>query len=185
LVNLSKAEVNGRTEITDSSGELLLCLPLGADYGFNVSKEGYLFYSQSFPMAETKSITEPFILTLELEPVKLGAEMNLYNIYFQTDSFAILPQSVPELQKLSGFLQNNSLLKIEIQGHTDSSGDSTKNQKLSEQRAQSVVEYLIGSGIEKQRMSSKGFGDTKSIETNETIEGRRLNRRTTIKIIGN
>ena len=122
---------------------------------------------------------------MELEPVRVGAEMNLYNIYFETDSFTILPESEPELQRLCNFLTNNIGLNVEIQGHTDSSGSFEKNQKLSEQRAQSVVNYLVDSGIQKERLSAKGFGDTVPVKSNETVEGRRQNRRTTIKIIAN
>jgi outer membrane protein OmpA-like peptidoglycan-associated protein len=96
-----------------------------------------------------------------------------------------LPESKPELQKLTKFLEINTALEVEIQGHTDSSGDSLINQKLSEKRANAVVDYLIDSGIDKSRMSSKGFGDKIPVSTNETIDGRRKNRRTTIKIIGN
>ena len=185
LINLSHYSSDYKTGTTDLNGELMLCLPLGADYAFNVSKENYLFYSQAFPLLEQKKITEPFILTLELEPVRVGAEMNLYNIYFETDSFTILPESEPELQRLCNFLTNNIGLNVEIQGHTDSSGSFEKNQKLSEQRAQSVVNYLVDSGIEKERLSAKGFGDTVPVKSNETVEGRRQNRRTTIKIIAN
>ena len=116
--------------------------------------------------SEQKKITEPFIFTLELEPVLVGAEMNLYNIYFETDSFTILPESEPELQHLCNFLNNNVGLNVEIQGHTDSSGSPVENQTLSEQRAQSVVNYLVGAGIEKERLSAKGFGDTVPVKSN-------------------
>ena len=184
LIDLSKGNRSHRTENTDMMGELLLCLPMGTDYAFNVSKEGYLFFSRSFQLAE-KTVSDPFLLTLEMEPVEVGAEMNLYNIYFETDSFAILPESEPELYKLTEFLMKNPLLKVEIQGHTDNTGIPDKNLILSEQRAQSVVDYLIDAGISESKMVAKGFGDSLPVATNETVEGRAQNRRTTIKITGN
>jgi len=184
LINLSLEEQANRTATTDSNGELLLCLPLGADYAFNVSKQGYLFYSESFLLASPKSIAEPLDLTLRLDPVMIGAEMNLYNIYFDIDSYEILEESEPELRRLTAFMEKNASLKIEIQGHTDSSGDSDKNQRLSENRANAVVDYLTEAGIEKSRMSAKGFGDKIPVSTNKTADGRRKNRRTTIKIVG-
>ena len=72
---------------------------------------------------------------------------------------------------------------MEIQGHTDSSGNPESNLELSKLRAKSVVDYLVENGIAGSRLQSEGYGDTKPVATNETVEGRRLNRRTTIKII--
>ncbi|MCG6187760.1 OmpA family protein [Maribellus maritimus] len=183
LVDLSESN-NVRVEKTDDSGELLVCIPLGTNYAFNVSKEGYLFYSQAFRLEDVKTLREPYIFTIELHPVELGAEMNLYNIYFETDSFSILSKSEPELNKLIGFLENNPSLLIEIQGHTDDTGNQDKNEELSEMRAKSVAEYLVENGINKSRLSSKGFGQNQPVASNETEEGRQLNRRTTIKILG-
>ena len=117
--------------------------------------------------------------------MNVGAEMNLYNVYYETDSFRILPASEPELQKLVSFLKNNPQLEVEVQGHTDNTGNTEKNQVLSEKRAKSVVDFLVENGIDKNRLQAKGFGEQKPVATNETEEGRKLNRRTTVKITGN
>lgn len=185
LIKFSKPENEKRSELADDNGEVMICLPLGADYAFNVSEKGYLFFSQSFQLKNSKTLKDPFEIEIRLQPVKIGAEMNLYNIYFDTDSFKILSQSEPELQKLVSFLKNNSKLKVEVQGHTDKSGDTKRNQQLSELRAKSVLDYLVLKGVEDSRMKSLGFGDKLPIATNETEGGRKLNRRTTVKIIGN
>ena len=182
LVNLSAGSKNHRTEKADENGEILLCLPLNSNYAFNVSEPGYLFYSQSIQLAGSNSIQNPFIFNIQLEPVKIGAEMNLYNIYFETDSFRILPESEPELIKLVSFLQNNSDLGVEIQGHTDDTGRPENNLSLSEQRAKSVVQYLILKEISPSRLTAKGYGATRPVAPNDTGEGRKLNRRTTVKI---
>lgn len=184
LVNLTDKGRKSRKEMTDQFGEVLLCLPTGANYAFSVSKEGYLFYSDAFELSEYRRVYDPYNLRIELQPVQVGAEMNLYNIYFETDSFRILPQSEPELQKLAEFLETNPGLEVEIQGHTDNTGSAESNQKLSELRAQSVVQYLVSHGIEASRLNAAGYGEEKPVATNETKEGRRLNRRTTIKILG-
>ena len=97
----------------------MLCLPLRRNYAFNVSEDGYLFYSQSIQLADANSLTDPFILDIELEPIKVGALMDLHNIYYETDSYAILQESEPELHVLVDFLTSNKQLKVEIQGHTD------------------------------------------------------------------
>ncbi len=182
LVNLNS--MNGKSQIqrADENGEVMLALPLRRNYAFNVSEDGYLFYSQSMQLANENNITDPIILDIDLEPIEVGAQMELYNIYYETDSFRILPQSKPELNKLVDFLMNNRGLKVEIQGHTDSSGSPESNMELSKRRAKSVVDYLVENNISVSRLEFDGYGDTKPIASNETSEGRRQNRRTTIKI---
>ncbi|HKI89484.1 MAG TPA: OmpA family protein [Draconibacterium sp.] len=185
LADLTNSHSEIRKEKADGNGEILLCLPLGVNYSFTVSENGYLFYSQAFQLTDSKTLYQPFLLTIELQPVEVGAEMNLYNIYFETDSFTILPASEPELQKLVSFLIHNPKLKVEIQGHTDNTGNADKNQVLSEKRAKSVVNFLVEKGLDKNRLHDNGFGDRLPVASNETEEGRRQNRRTTVKIIGN
>ncbi len=182
LVNLNS--MNGKSQIqrADENGEVMLALPLRRNYAFNVSEDGYLFYSQSMQLANENNITDPIILDIDLEPIEVGAQMELYNIYYETDSFRILPQSKPELNKLVDFLTNNRGLKVEIQGHTDSSGSPESNMELSKRRAKSVADYLVENNISVSRLEFDGYGDTKPIASNETSEGRRQNRRTTIKI---
>ncbi len=182
LTSLTAGSNTHRIEKADENGEILLCLPLNSNYAFNVSESGYLFYSQSIQLEGLNSIENPFLLNIELEPVKIGAEMNLYNIYFETDSFRILPGSEPELMELVSFLGNNSTLEVEIQGHTDNTGSAENNLALSQQRANSVVEYLISNGISAKRLHAKGLGETIPVAPNDTEEGRKLNRRTTVKI---
>lgn len=182
LINLSTDTTIRRTENADENGEILLCLPLNSNYAFNVSANGYLFYSQAFQLKETKTIEAPENIEIGLNRIEIGAEMNLYNIYFETDSFRILPASEPELEKLVLFLKNNPKLAVEIQGHTDNTGRPEHNLVLSESRAKAVVEYLVFNKIEHSRLQFKGFGETRPVATNETLEGKMLNRRTTIKI---
>ncbi|MCY1719495.1 OmpA family protein [Prolixibacteraceae bacterium Z1-6] len=183
LVNLNASLQKPRVENADENGEIMMALPLGRNYAFNVSEPGFLFYSESFLLADANSIGDPFHLDIELEPIEIGAQMDLHNIYYETDSFAILPQSEPELQILVSFLKENSKLKVEIQGHTDSSGNPESNLELSKRRAKSVIDYLVENGIGLSRLKPEGYGDSLPIATNETVEGRRQNRRTTIKII--
>ncbi len=183
LVNLSVKEQPARQETTGTDGVMLITIPAGADYAFSVSRNGYLFYSNSFNLQESRSVYDPYLLDIALTPVKVGAEMNLYNIYFETDSFSILPESEPELLKLVDFLQNNNRLQVEVQGHTDNTGTTAGNQALSEKRAQSVVDYLATKGILRSRLEWAGFGESKPVAANDSEEGRRQNRRTTIKIL--
>lgn len=185
LVSISAQPSKDRQEKADEKGEIMLCLPLSKNYSFSVSEPGYLFYSKSILLADAKTLVDPYHLDIELEPIEVGAKMNLYSIYFETDSFAILPRSEPELQILVSFLKNNNDLKIEIQGHTDNSGTPERNLQLSELRAKSVAEYLVKNGIAISRLHSKGYGEQQPVAPNDTPEGRTLNRRTTIKIESN
>lgn len=168
---------------TDEKGEAMFYVMLNRNYAFTVAEPGYLYTSKFINQNKANSISEPDVLEIELQPIEIGAEVQLYNIYFETDSFRILPQSESELQNVVAFLKNNTKLKIEIQGHTDSSGNAENNKLLSENRAKSVVDYLVKNGITKNRLSFRGYGDKVPIASNETPEGRMLNRRTTIKIL--
>ena len=80
-------------------------------------------------------------------------------------------------------LTKNPTLKIELGGHTDNVGRPEANQRLSEQRAKAVYDYLINKGIPSNRLSYKGYGETQPVATNDTDEGRRENRRTEIKVL--
>ena len=182
LINLSSDSINSRMLKANENGEILLCLPLKANYSFNVSQEGYLFYSHSIQLKEKNTLEKPEQFVIKLNRINVGAEMNLYNIYFETDSFRILPVSEPELDKLILLLKNNPNIEVEIQGHTDNTGRPERNLVLSEKRAKSVVDFLISNGIQANRLQFKGFGESRPVASNETEEGRNLNRRTTIKI---
>jgi outer membrane protein OmpA-like peptidoglycan-associated protein len=168
---------------TNENGETIFCLQQNRNYIVSISEPGYLFYSTNLKPVEKNSIDKPEVLDIQLQPIEIGAEVQLYNIYYETDSFRILPQSEPELQNLVTFLKNNAQLIVEIQGHTDSSGSAQANQVLSERRAKSVVDYLTGKGVHTNRLKWAGYGDKVPIASNETPEGRTLNRRTTIKIL--
>lgn len=100
----------------------------------------------------------------------------LENILFQTNKSILLKQSFVSLDKLVEQLKDNQI-KIEIRGHTDNVGSDVKNQTLSEQRAKSVLNYLVSKGIEKDRLSFRGLGSTQPIAPNDTEEGRTKNRR--------
>jgi len=80
LVDLSNFTGN-RSEIANKKGVALLCFPIGANYAFNVSESGYLFYSQAIQFDDSKSVSNPYKIEIKLQTIKIGAEMNLYNIY--------------------------------------------------------------------------------------------------------
>ena len=168
------------------TGEYLVCLPSGKNFALNVSREGYLFYSENFSLAaaDTTKPPTPFRLDVGMHPIKVGQTTVLKNIFFETASAELKPDSKTELERIAIFLNANPNVKIEISGHTDNVGDKIYNQKLSEKRAQSVLNYLIANGISSDRLTSMGYGDTKPVAANDTEEGRAQNRRTEMAVMG-
>ncbi|MBX2973517.1 MAG: OmpA family protein, partial [Flavobacteriales bacterium] len=112
-----------------------------------------------------------------------GSTIALRNIFFNTASYELLPTSNAELDKLVKLLQANPSLRIELGGHTDNVGADAANLTLSDQRAKAVRDYVIGKGIEGTRITAKGYGETKPVATNDTEEGRALNRRTEVTVL--
>lgn len=102
---------------------------------------------------------------------------------FDFDKAQLLNISKTELNKLSRYLKTNPSLTIEIYGHTDAVGLDSRNQELSEQRAQAVANYLITQGISTTRIKWFGFGSSQPISTNTTEQGRQQNRRVAFKFI--
>jgi outer membrane protein OmpA-like peptidoglycan-associated protein len=183
LVNLATGEMVSKSQSDEITGEFLVCIPTNCNYMLNVSKEGYLFFSENFSLNGIYHLEKPFYKNIPLQPISIGQTMVLKNIFFETDSFNIRPESKIELNKLVQFLMLNPAIKVQISGHTDNAGSQEHNQLLSENRAKSVIAYLILNGIKADRLTSVGYGYSKPIDTNETAEGRANNRRTELTII--
>ncbi|MBP6391328.1 MAG: PD40 domain-containing protein, partial [Flavobacteriales bacterium] len=164
-----------------STGEFLVCLPAGREYGLNASSEGYLFFSQNYSVAVSTD-GKPQTLEVPLSPITSGETITLRNIFFNTASSDLLPASNTELDKLLRLMKANPTMRIEVGGHTDDVGADADNQKLSEDRASAVAKFLTGYGIDAARVSSKGYGETRPMASNGTDEGRALNRRTEITV---
>ncbi len=116
---------------------------------------------------------------------KVGNTIRLENIFFEFDKETLLRESKQELDKMNDILQDYPKLKIEISGHTDNVGSADYNKKLSEERARAVVEYLLKAKIDPERLSYKGYGSERPFTSNESEEGRALNRRVEFTILEN
>jgi tetratricopeptide (TPR) repeat protein len=182
LINLSTNNVTVRN-MTDDAGNFLVCLPSGYNYGINVSKAGYLFYSENFMFEGKHTVMEPLIKRIVLSRVKVGEKMLLANVFYEFDSWELKKESMQELNNLADLLFSNKEISVEIGGYTDATGTDEYNLSLSEKRALSVVNYLISKGVSSGRLKYKGYGNTFPIGDNITSEGRKLNRRTEVKII--
>jgi outer membrane protein OmpA-like peptidoglycan-associated protein/tetratricopeptide (TPR) repeat protein len=167
---------------TDEEGKFFITLPVNKEYAFNVNRRNYLFYSDHF-LLEQNSKDSFFTLNIPLQPIEKGAGIVLKNIFFDNNSFMIKKESSTELEQLAAMLQENPKLRLEISGHTDNVGKKEDNLKLSTNRAQAVVAYLITHGISAARLQAKGYGDSRPIAPNETDAGKSNNRRTEINVM--
>ena len=99
------------------------------------------------------------------------------DVLFEFDKWVIKKPFLPELDKWVGYFKNNPLVTAEIYGHTDSTGPIKYNQKLSEKRAQAVINYLVKNGVAPDRLTARGFGESQPTASNKTKAGRQKNRR--------
>ncbi len=181
LIDLATKEVASKVQ-TNETGHYLITLPVGKDYAFNVGRRGYLFYSDNYSL-KGKAPDSIYKKDIPLQPIEVAAGIVLKNIFFDFAKFEIKPESGAELDRLVQLMQENATVKLLIEGHTDNVGKASDNVKLSENRAKSVVTYLVSKGITATRLIAKGFGAAKPIAGNDTEEGRAQNRRTEARVI--
>jgi outer membrane protein OmpA-like peptidoglycan-associated protein len=184
VVDNEKNEVISELKTNKATGAYLVVLPSGKNYGIRVQKQDYLFHSENFDIPQSTNYQE-IVKDVELKKVKIGSKIVLRNIFFDFDKASLRPESSLELERLYQLLVDIPTLKIEVSGHTDNKGSAEYNKELSGKRAQSVVDYLIQKGIKADRLKSAGYGFEKPMASNDTDEGRQLNRRTEFEITGN
>jgi outer membrane protein OmpA-like peptidoglycan-associated protein len=165
---------------SNPSGYYKLELPLTDLYGVVVNQEGYMLLEREVPIPQDGS---PVFLNLTLQPLVVKKVFVFDNILFDFDSSRIKPESLPILDNIVVTMLNNPELTVEISGHTCNIGTAVYNQGLSERRAKSVVDYLISKGIDKTRLTYKGYGLTKPLNGNANEAERKKNRRVEVKVL--
>lgn len=184
LIDLATEELTVESYSNSEDGSFLVSLPPNREYALNVSRPGYMFYSEHFTLTGATA-SKPFMLDVPLKKIKPGNAVVLNNVFFDTDSYELKPSSEVELYKLLEFMEMNQYVILEVSGHTDNVGSDDKNQVLSENRAKAVVEFLSSRGIAAGRLKAKGYGETKPVADNSTEAGRAKNRRTEVEVISN
>ncbi len=174
--DLSTGEELGIASTNPITGEYKIVLPTGKKYGCISQLEGFYSIHENIDSRDLSTYTE-LKRDLYMSPIEKGEVIRLNNIFFDFAKATIQQESYSELNRVVELMKNNSLLHIQINGHTDNVGDDASNMTLSKNRAQAVVDYLVQKGIDKTRLLSKGFGETNPIQTNETDEGKAINRR--------
>lgn len=184
--DLETGEVVQVTRSNPATGEFFAVLPERKRYGYSVRKPGYFPLSGNVDLRGELSeikLDKPMELATFEEMKTRDLSLPLNNLFFETAKFNIQPESFPELNRLARLIISEKL-SIEIHGHTDSVGSDASNQALSENRARAVRDYLIGKGCDSDLVSARGFGKSRPKASNDTEEGRALNRRVEIKIRG-
>lgn len=148
-------------------------------YAVKVDAEGYFAQTAAIVIEKEKPLVRDFGL------VKEGMTITLKGVYFDFGKATLRPESRATLADAARILTENPTIRVEIEGHTDSIGSDASNLTLSDKRAWSVVEYLVQNhGISRDRLTARGYGKARPIATNDTDEGRALNRRVEFVIVG-
>ncbi len=167
------------SEISDDKGKFKITLPNGSEYEIKIKSFDQDMNYTAVNIADADYDME-FDIVISYE---LPKTYTLKDVHFDTGKAILKPSSYKSLNELAEFMQYKKTLKIELAGHTDSDGDADKNLVLSQRRAETVRNYLIKKGVQGNRLIAKGYGETQPVASNSTPEGKRLNRRTEVRII--
>jgi outer membrane protein OmpA-like peptidoglycan-associated protein/tetratricopeptide (TPR) repeat protein len=183
-VELKNTETKNVVEIAvdQNTGKYATVASLKNDYVLTVKKEGYAYETK---FIDSKDLSAPAKQKVDfaISPIEEGKSYKLNDIYFATNSFELTRESRLVTDAFVEFLTENPSVVVEIQGHTDNVGNDNDNMVLSDNRAKSVYDYIISTGVNADRLKYKGYGKTKPIASNDTEEGRSKNRRTVFVIL--
>jgi outer membrane protein OmpA-like peptidoglycan-associated protein len=181
-------------ESNSASGKYMVSLPAGHNYGISVKKQGYLFHSENVNIPDTAAFQE-IEKNIGLNKLEVGKKVVLANIFYDYNKASLRNSSFNELDKVVELLNTNPKMKVELGAHSDSRGSDAYNLKLSQERAQSCVDYLTSKGIDTSKLNAKGYGEANPIipdaEINkmatekEREDAYQQNRRTEFKILEN
>lgn len=166
-----------KIDVDSVTGEYAFVVNFEHDLLLSVKKEGYAFESQYISSRDTENL-QPVKRDIELKKLEVGEQYTINDILFSTNSFELNDTIKTVLDEFSDYMKLNPKLRVALHGHTDNIGNPNDNMALSENRAKAVYDYLVSRGIDKGRMSYKGFGETKPIASNTSEGGKARNRRT-------
>jgi outer membrane protein OmpA-like peptidoglycan-associated protein len=168
--------------ITSDSGRFYLLVPKGDSYNVRYKNFQDSVDYNKFEIPEFNGkVTMTF--TLIIEKTSESAVYKFKNVHFDTGKAILCSESFVALNDLAEFFSYKKKFVLEVAGHTDDVGDDEANMRLSQARAETVMRYLTGKGIAKERLTAMGYGETKPAADNDTEEGRQLNRRTEVRVI--
>jgi len=181
FIDVEKSQVIA-TSLSDGTGMYRASLPEAKAYGLEIIARDYMFFLDIMDISGESTDVE-IIRNFGLEPVEIGATVVLENIFFETAKANLKEESFTQLEQVLKFMQSNPTMRMEISGHTDNTGSLKVNTKLSQSRAESVVEWLVERGIDASRLDAMGYAFNQPIASNDTADGRQQNRRVEFKIL--
>lgn len=179
------------SDVSDScTGEYNLLLDDSSGYMMDVEINGYLTHEQPLELGDGgKIVATPEI---KMSALAVGLTVELKDVYYDLDKYALADSSYENLDKIVEMMKNNPTIRLEISSHTDSRGTDEYNQRLSNNRAQTCVDYLLSKGIPEESLVAKGYGEFKLLISDADMEGltdeeqeaaHQKNRRTEFKVI--
>lgn len=180
---LSKEVQKFKVDSTTGSYAAVISVKQDEEVVVTVQQEGKAFTSNLIKPTE-EVLKKPVKQDFKTKTIELGKAYNIDNILYNTNSSELTSQSKVIIESFADYLKSNESLKVEIGGHTDNVGNPKNNLALSADRAFTVMALLQELGIAKDRLTFKGFGDTKPLADNSSEEGRLKNRRTEFLIVG-
>jgi outer membrane protein OmpA-like peptidoglycan-associated protein/tetratricopeptide (TPR) repeat protein len=181
-------EIVGIYTPNSKTGTYLFILPPGGNYNVSYEAVGYLFKSENIFVPEDANYFE-VNKSIDMSPIDVGEILVLKNIFFDLGKSSLSPTSNVELDKLYQLMIKNPNMKIEISGHTDHKGKDEINNRISKERAQAVVDYLINKNIKKDRLTAQGYGSKKPVLPNtypngtDNEDAMKTNRRVELTIV--
>ena len=183
---LPEGTMAGNAVSSPVDGSFKIILPYDKNYSIRAQADKFFAISENLNLDSLiKEGYKEIHKDLYLVPIEIGSVVRLNNVFFDFDKWDLRPESYLELNRVVKLLSENPAIEIEMSAHTDSRGSDEYNITLSDNRARSVMDYIIAHGISTTRIISKGYGETKPVVPNDTDENRQLNRRVEFKILKN
>jgi OmpA-OmpF porin, OOP family len=168
------------------TGIYKVVLPYGKNYGITTKIDGYVGTSQNIDLSKiTGKYLEIEGKDMTVKLVEVGVKVEMNNIFFEFGKAELKSESFPELNRIATFFKSNTKIISEISGHTDNLGTDLVNNKLSQERADVVRNYLLTQGVPAERLTAKGYGKTRPKVANDTPENQAINRRVEFEILKN
>ena len=183
---LPDGNLAGNAVSNPADGAFKIVLPFDKNYLIRANADHFFAQSENLNLDSLKKAGYKEVhKDLYLVPIEVGAVVRLNNVYFDFDKSTLRPESFVELDRVVKMLEENPAIEIEMSAHTDSRGSDEYNFKLSDNRARSVMDYIVSKGIAAGRIRSQGYGETKPVAPNDTDSNRQLNRRVEFTILKN
>ncbi|MFN8345259.1 MAG: OmpA family protein [Spirosomataceae bacterium] len=183
VTNLLKDNSNvSKVEYDPETGEYKIILPVQESYRLSAVKDGFFPLDEIVDLSKDKRFRD-IKRNILLVPIKEGKKITPNSVMFEQSKFELLPQSLPDLDRIAEMMQKYATMELLIEGHTDNQGDFNLNMDLSENRVKEVKKYLVSKGIAESRLQIKGWGSTKPVASNEIEETRKKNRRVEFTIL--